>query len=92
MLEIHQPGQFQHRRHEVAEAAAITLSKSVVATHWIRVISCPRLDGSGTDPKARAILLLAHIDVVRAKREDWTRDPFVLVAEDGYFYGRGSSA
>ncbi len=45
----------------------------------------------GTDPRARAILLLAHIDVVEAKREDWTRDPFVLVEENGYFYGRGSS-
>jgi acetylornithine deacetylase/succinyl-diaminopimelate desuccinylase-like protein len=45
----------------------------------------------GTDPKARAILLLAHLDVVEAKREDWTRDPFVLVEENGYFYGRGAS-
>ena len=45
----------------------------------------------GKDSKARAILLLAHIDVVEAKREDWTRDPFVLVEEDGYFYGRGAS-
>jgi acetylornithine deacetylase/succinyl-diaminopimelate desuccinylase-like protein len=45
----------------------------------------------GKDPKARAILLLAHIDVVEAKREDWTRDPFVLVEENGYFYGRGTS-
>jgi acetylornithine deacetylase/succinyl-diaminopimelate desuccinylase-like protein len=33
----------------------------------------------GTDPKIKAILLLAHIDVVEAKREDWTRDPFKLV-------------
>ena len=46
---------------------------------------------SGTDPTAKAILLLAHIDVVEAKREDWTRDPFKLVEENGYFYGRGSS-
>ena len=45
----------------------------------------------GTDPKAKAILLLAHLDVVEAKREDWTRDPFVLVEENGYFYGRGTS-
>ena len=45
----------------------------------------------GTDPKAKAILLLAHIDVVEAKRADWTRDPFTLVEENGYFYGRGSS-
>lgn len=45
----------------------------------------------GSDPKAKAMLLLAHIDVVEAKREDWTRDPFKLVEENGYFYGRGTS-
>jgi acetylornithine deacetylase/succinyl-diaminopimelate desuccinylase-like protein len=45
---------------------------------------------AGTDRKAKAILLLAHIDVVEAKREDWARDPFVLVEENGYFYGRGT--
>ena len=45
----------------------------------------------GTDPKAGAILLLSHLDVVAAKRADWTRDPFVLVEENGYFYGRGTS-
>lgn len=45
----------------------------------------------GKDPKAKAILLLAHIDVVEAKREDWERDPFTLVEENGYFYARGSS-
>jgi len=45
----------------------------------------------GTDAKAKAILLLAHIDVVEAKREDWTRDPFKLVEENGYFYARGAS-
>jgi acetylornithine deacetylase/succinyl-diaminopimelate desuccinylase-like protein len=44
----------------------------------------------GRDPKAKAVLMLAHIDVVAAKREDWTRDPFTLVEEDGYFYARGS--
>ena len=44
----------------------------------------------GSDPKAKAMLLLAHIDVVEAKREDWTRDPFVLVEENGSFYARGT--
>jgi acetylornithine deacetylase/succinyl-diaminopimelate desuccinylase-like protein len=44
----------------------------------------------GRDPKAKAVLMLAHIDVVEAKREDWTRDPFKLVEENGYFYGRGT--
>src|SRR5476649_966149 len=45
----------------------------------------------GKDPKLKAILLLAHIDVVEAKREDWTRDPFTLVEENGNFYARGAS-
>ena len=44
----------------------------------------------GSDPSAPALLLLAHIDVVEARREDWERDPFVLVEEGGYFYGRGT--
>ncbi|MGB6597839.1 MAG: M20/M25/M40 family metallo-hydrolase [Candidatus Acidiferrum sp.] len=45
----------------------------------------------GTDASAKAILMLAHIDVVEAKREDWTRDPFTLIEEGGYFYGRGTA-
>ena len=45
----------------------------------------------GRDLKLKAILLLAHIDVVEAKREDWTRDPFTLVEENGSFYARGAS-
>jgi acetylornithine deacetylase/succinyl-diaminopimelate desuccinylase-like protein len=44
----------------------------------------------GTDRAAKAILLLAHLDVVEARREDWSRDPFTLIEEDGYFYGRGT--
>jgi acetylornithine deacetylase/succinyl-diaminopimelate desuccinylase-like protein len=38
----------------------------------------------------RPILLLAHTDVVEAKREDWSMDPFTLIERDGYFYGRGT--
>jgi len=45
----------------------------------------------GTDATAAPILLLAHIDVVEAKREDWQRDPFTLVEENGFFYARGAS-
>ncbi len=45
----------------------------------------------GTDSAAKAILLLAHIDVVEARREDWDRDPFKLVEENGYFYARGAA-
>ena len=39
----------------------------------------------------KPILLLAHTDVVEAKREDWTVDPFVFLEKDGYFYGRGTA-
>jgi len=45
----------------------------------------------GHDRSAKPILLLAHIDVVEAKREEWKRDPFKLVEENGWFYARGSS-
>jgi acetylornithine deacetylase/succinyl-diaminopimelate desuccinylase-like protein len=45
----------------------------------------------GRDREAKPILLLAHIDVVEAKREDWSRDPFKLVEENGWMYARGSS-
>jgi acetylornithine deacetylase/succinyl-diaminopimelate desuccinylase-like protein len=45
----------------------------------------------GSDPKTKAILLLGHLDVVEARRADWTRDPFTLIEENGYFYGRGTS-
>ena len=44
----------------------------------------------GSDRKAKAILLLGHLDVVEARREDWTRDPFKLIEENGFFYGRGT--
>ena len=47
-----------------------------------------RLRGTGA---RKPILLLAHTDVVPAKREDWSTDPFKLVEKDGYLYGRGTS-
>ena len=47
-----------------------------------------RYHGAGA---RKPILLLAHTDVVEAKREDWTIDPFVFLEKDGYFYGRGTS-
>jgi acetylornithine deacetylase/succinyl-diaminopimelate desuccinylase-like protein len=45
----------------------------------------------GSDARLKPVLLLAHIDVVEAKREDWKRNPFTLIEEDGFFYGRGSA-
>jgi len=45
----------------------------------------------GNSSTAKPMLLLGHLDVVEAKREDWTRDPFTLIEENGYFYARGSA-
>lgn len=42
-------------------------------------------------PTARPILLLGHLDVVEARRDDWSRDPFLLTEADGYYYGRGAT-
>jgi len=44
----------------------------------------------GTSKTEKPILLLAHLDVVEAKRADWTRDPFTLIEEGGYFWARGT--
>ena len=48
-----------------------------------------RYRGDGTG--GAALLLLAHMDVVPARREEWDRDPFTLIEDDGFFFGRGSS-
>jgi acetylornithine deacetylase/succinyl-diaminopimelate desuccinylase-like protein len=55
------------------------------AAHKQNVVA--RFRGTGA---ARPLLLLAHLDVVEARREDWSMDPFTLVEKDGYFYGRGT--
>lgn len=46
-----------------------------------------RLHGSG---KLKPVLLIGHLDVVEARREDWTTDPFKFTEKDGYYYGRGT--
>ena len=46
-----------------------------------------RLHGTGAH---RPILIIGHLDVVEARREDWTTNPFEFVEKDGYFYGRGT--
>ena len=50
-----------------------------------------RYRGRGGASSAKPILLLAHLDVVAARREEWPRDPFTLTEENGYFLGRGTS-
>jgi acetylornithine deacetylase/succinyl-diaminopimelate desuccinylase-like protein len=60
----------------------------IAGPHPARQNLVARLHGRGARPP---ILLLAHLDVVEARREDWSLDPFTLTEKDGYFYGRGTS-
>jgi acetylornithine deacetylase/succinyl-diaminopimelate desuccinylase-like protein len=84
---------------EAAEKMAARLKAAGYADQDLTLFSVPEhpKDGGlvavlkGSDPKAKPMLLLAHLDVVEAKREDWTRDPFKLVEENGFFYARGSA-
>jgi acetylornithine deacetylase/succinyl-diaminopimelate desuccinylase-like protein len=48
-----------------------------------------RLHGTGATAR-KPILIIGHLDVVEARRQDWTTDPFQFVEKDGYFYGRGT--
>jgi acetylornithine deacetylase/succinyl-diaminopimelate desuccinylase-like protein len=59
----------------------------VVGPNDSRMNLVVRLRGTG---KKKPLLLLAHLDVIEARREDWSLDPFTLTEKDGYFYGRGS--
>ena len=82
-----------------AEAMRARLRATGFPEHDLRVLAPAERpqDGAliaelhGRDRSLKPILLLAHIDVVEARREDWQRDPFTLVEEDGWFYARGAS-
>ena len=50
----------------------------------------PKKSKKAKVPAAKPILLLGHMDVVEALPADWSRDPFKLIEEDGYLYGRGT--
>src|SRR3954468_4076279 len=81
---------------KAAEAVAARLKAAGFADADIRLLGpapakfnlVARYRGTGSK---RPLLLLAHLDVVDAKREDWSFDPFVFREEGGWFYGRGTS-
>ncbi|MBI5071058.1 MAG: M20/M25/M40 family metallo-hydrolase [Deltaproteobacteria bacterium] len=81
---------------QAANAMAARLRAAGFAAEDVQVLSpaprkgnlVARLRGTGA---RRPILLLAHLDVVEARREDWSFDPFKLVEQEGYLYGRGVS-
>lgn len=83
---------------EAANAMAAHLIAAGFPADDIQVIShapgygalVARYRGDGSAGK-KPILLMAHLDVVDALKEDWSRDPFTFIEEDGWFYGRGTA-
>jgi len=79
-----------------AEAVAKRLRAAGIPDADIRILGpsptkqnlVARLHGSGRRPP---LLLLGHLDVVEARRSDWTVEPFHLTERDGYYYGRGTN-
>ena len=82
---------------QAAEAVAARLRAAGFAGSDVQVLSAgprdglvvARLRGSGAAGR-KPILLLAHLDVVAARRDDWSLDPFTFTEKDGYYYGRGT--
>jgi acetylornithine deacetylase/succinyl-diaminopimelate desuccinylase-like protein len=78
-----------------AEAMAKRLKEAGFPTADVQVLGpndrkgnmVARLRGTGSK---KPVLIIGHLDVVEARREDWTTDPFQFVEKDGYFYGRGT--
>jgi acetylornithine deacetylase/succinyl-diaminopimelate desuccinylase-like protein len=86
-----------NRTPELAEALAARFRAAGFADEDIHILRhadtaalVVRLRGDGSAHK-KPILAIAHMDVVDALPSDWSKDPFKLVEEDGYFYGRGTS-
>ena len=81
---------------KAAEAVAARLKAAGFAAADVQVLGpdprkhnlVARYHGTGA---RKPLLLLAHLDVVEAKREDWSVDPFVFLEKEGFFYGRGTS-
>jgi acetylornithine deacetylase/succinyl-diaminopimelate desuccinylase-like protein len=81
---------------KAADAAAARLKAAGFAAADMQILGPDPRKGNlvlryrGTGAR-RPLLLLAHLDVVEAKREDWSMDPFTFTEKDGFFYGRGTS-
>src|SRR5438132_13815799 len=81
--------------HKAAHAMAARLKAAGFPEADIQVLGpnprkgnlIARYRGTG---QRKPLLLLAHLDVVEALKEDWSVDPFKLIEKDGYFWGRGT--
>jgi acetylornithine deacetylase/succinyl-diaminopimelate desuccinylase-like protein len=96
LIEINTSDSAGHTR-EAAQALADRLLAAGLPPADVRVLGySPRYQSlvaryRGQATGKRPILLMAHLDVVDARREDWTTDPYQFVEKDGFYYGRGTS-
>jgi acetylornithine deacetylase/succinyl-diaminopimelate desuccinylase-like protein len=96
LIEINTSDSAGHTR-EAAEALAQRLLAAGLPQADVQVIGpSPRYQSlvaryRGQGGAKKPILLMAHLDVVDARREDWSTDPYQLVEKDGFYYGRGTS-
>jgi len=85
------------RTREAAEAMARRLLAAGFPASDVQVVGqTPRYQNlvaryRGTGRGGRPILMMAHLDVVDARREDWSFDPYQFREDEGYYYGRGTS-
>ena len=85
------------RTEEAARAMAARLVAAGLPASDVRVLGpSPRYQSlvarfRGSRSGKKPILLMAHLDVVDARREDWSTDPYRFVEQDGFYYGRGTS-
>lgn len=96
LVEINTSDSAGHTR-EAAEAMQKRLVDAGMPSADVQVLGhAPRYQNlvaryRGRNPGAKPILLMAHLDVVDARKEDWTFDPYQFRELDGYYYGRGTS-
>ena len=96
LIEINTSDSAGHSR-EAAEAMARHLIAAGIPAADVRVLGPdPKYQSlvaryRGRNPTRKPILLMAHLDVVDARKEDWTFDPYEFRESDGYYYGRGTS-
>jgi acetylornithine deacetylase/succinyl-diaminopimelate desuccinylase-like protein len=83
-----QTPQFAAYLRDLLVSAGISESDTLIVPYGNTASLLVRYRGDGTG--GRPILLLGHMDVVEARRDEWERDPFTLVEENGFFYGRGT--
>jgi len=84
-----QTPQFAAYVHDLFVQAGIPETDTLIVPfeHTASLLVRYRGDRSGPGP----VLMLAHMDVVEARREEWERDPYTLIEEDGFFFGRGTA-